>query len=253
MSFLIRMKRYIYAVFLGSFSFSAFGGHPLVSEDTGLQGPGRVQYELSVDQLRSRDSGKSLKSGSVTYTTGVSEQADLFVSLSNSWDAESGGNGISDTVLGAKLVFLSRESVRIALKPQLSLPSGSEEKGLGNGKTSFALTLIGSHDFNGHEVHFNLGFDRNRFKLASDVEDNKKTIRRASIALVSELDKETRFLLDFGVSDHELRSDGRHPTFTVIGLSREIYKDVEWDVGVKLPLNSSERNRQFGFGLTLRC
>lgn len=241
-----------YAFVLGCFSIPAFAGHPLVTEDSSLQGPGRVQLELSTDYLRSRDPGESLKSGSVGFTTGVSDRADFFVSLSNTWDAGSGGNGISDTVIGSKVLVLSRESVAVALKPQLSLPSGSEEKGLGNGKTSLALTLIGSYKVDGYEFHLNLGFDENRFSLASDVEDNRRTIRRTSVAIISEVGDQTRFLLDFGVADHSLKSNSGRPAFTVIGFSREVYKDYEWDVGIKLPLNSSERDRQFGFGLTLR-
>lgn len=248
----MKLSMKTYAFILGGISLPAFAGHPLVSEDSSLLGPGRIQFELNVDHLRSRDPGESLKSGSISYTTGVSKQADLFVSLSNTWDAESGGNGISDTEMGAKILILSRESLAVALKPQLSLPSGNEERGLGNGKTSFAFTLIGSYSVNGHEFHLNLGLDRNRFKLASDIEDKRRTIRRASIAIVSEVDDKNRFLLDFGTADHELRSDGGHPAFAVIGFSQEIYSDVEWDFGIKLPINSSERDRQFGFGLTLR-
>ena len=242
----------IYAFVLGCISFPAFAGHPLVSEDSSLLGPGRIQFEWSVDHLRSRDSRESLKSGSISYTTGLLDQTDLFVSLSHTWDAESGGNGVSDTVMGAKILILSRDSLAVALKPQLSLPSGNEEKGLGNGRTSFAFTLIGSYNVNGHEFHLNLGFDRNHFKLLSDIEDKRRTIRRASIAMVSEVDDKTRFLLDFGIADHALRSDGGHPAFTVIGFSQEVYKDIEWDIGIKLPINSYERDSQFGFGLTLR-
>lgn len=241
-----------YAFVLGCVSIPAFAGHPLVSEDSSVQGTGGVQLELSADYLRSKDQGESLKSGSVSFTTGVSDRADLFVSLSNTWDAESGGNGISDTVIGSKLLVLSRESVAVALKPQVSLPTGSEAKGLGNGKTSFALTLIGSYKLDVYEVHLNLGFDRNRFSLSSDAEDNRRTIRRASIAMISDVYEKTRFLLDFGFADHSLKSNGSRPAFTVIGFSKEVYKDFEWDVGIKLPLNSAERDRQFGFGITLR-
>ena len=248
----LNLRRNACFFILGCFSVPAFAGHPLVSEDSNLQGTGRVQLELSADYLRSRDSGDSLKSGSVSFTTGVSDQADLFVSLSNTWDAESGGNGISDAVIGSKIRVLSSESFAVAFKPQVSIPSGSEEKGLGNGKTSYALTLIGSYSVEGHEFHLNFGFDRNRFKLVSDVEDNRRTVRRTSIAMVSEVDEKTCFLLDFGVADPSLKSDSGHPAFTVIGFSREVSKDVEWDIGIKLPLNSSERDRQFGFGLTLR-
>lgn len=246
------MKRKVYAFVLGCFSIPAFAGHPLVSEDTGLLGPEAVQLELSTDYLRSRDPGESLKVGTVAFTLGVSDRADFFVSLSSTWDAQSGQEGISDTEIGSKILLLSGERVAVALKPQLSLPSGSEEKGLGNGKTSFALTLVGSYKLARHEVHLNFGFDRNRFKLASDAEDNRRTIRRTSIAIISELDEKTRLLLDFGIADHSRKSDAGHPAFNVIGLSREVYDDVEFSVGIKLPLNASERDRQFGFGLTLR-
>ena len=241
-----------YAFLLGCLSVPAFAGHPLVSEDSSVQGTGGVQLELSTDSLRSRDQGESLKSGSVSFTTGVSDRADLFISLSNTWDAESGRNGISDTLVGSKFLVLSRESVAVALKPQLSLPTGSEEKGLGNGKTSFALTLIGSYKVVGYEFHLNLGFDRNRFSLATDADNNRRTIRRTSIAIISDVNDKTRFLLDFGVSDHALKANDSRPAFTVIGFSQEVFKDFEWDFGVKLPVNSSERDRLYGFGLTLR-
>lgn len=111
----------ILAVALGCFSIPALAGYPLVSEDSGLLGPEAVQLELSTDYLRSRDPGDSLKLGTVAFTFGVSDRTDLFVSLSSTWDAQSGKDGISDTEIGSKILLLSGEIVSVNAIGSLAL------------------------------------------------------------------------------------------------------------------------------------
>ena len=141
------MKIYLAALVAGCMAAtSTMAGHPLVSEDTGVQGPGRVQLEWSADLIDSRDADASRKVSAATLSFGVSDSTDVFISLSNIWEAESNNTGQSDVTLGAKILIASQEAFSFAIRPELILPSGDEEKGLGNGRTSYAFTLIGAYE-----------------------------------------------------------------------------------------------------------
>ena len=107
----------------------ARAAQPLITDDTGTQGRGGQQVELSQSSERASQAGlrsRSRASG-LTYTFGVSEQADVFLGTSflglrPASSAPTSGWG--STVLGAKWRLWDLESSKtsLAIKPEWIMP-----------------------------------------------------------------------------------------------------------------------------------
>jgi hypothetical protein len=133
----------------------AQAGHaalPLVTDDTGTQDKGRHQVKINTDWVR--QAGSSSHVGAATYTFDVLPNLDVFVSAPVTFSSPSGVNDISP---GAKWRFFDHDDFSMALKPELLLPSGDPNKGLGTGRTGLAFTLIASYEAAPWSLHVNLG------------------------------------------------------------------------------------------------
>jgi hypothetical protein len=100
---------------------AAFAAHPLVTDDTGTQGTGNNQLEINTD--RGRDDGVSSQSAALTYTYGLRDALDVFVTVPASTTSPS---GISDASIGAKWRFMESEKTSLGLKSELFFPTGDE-------------------------------------------------------------------------------------------------------------------------------
>jgi hypothetical protein len=117
----------------------AFSAHPLITEDTGTQGKGRWQLELTHDHAVNRDETEDEKGDriSVIITYGANDQLDLIVNLPYErrylQDSTSSRHdrGIGDIEFAAKWRFLESEKTSLALRPGITLPTGNEEKNSG--------------------------------------------------------------------------------------------------------------------------
>src|SRR5574341_382428 len=118
----------------------AFAAHPLITDDAGTQGKGKTQLEFIGEYGTDKEEGATEK--------GFEAPTVPFLSY-----------GMSDTM---DLVF--------------GLPSGDEEKGLGNGKPSYGAFLITTKEAGPWAFHFNVGYVRNEYKLQADEDANRKDI-----------------------------------------------------------------------------
>ena len=178
---------------------------PLITDDTGTQGSGGNQIELAYSGFRQRMSGSTdrLDALPFTYTRGVSETLDLFVSASYGRlrlsSADQATYGVGTPSLGAKWRFYGTEEsdTRMALKPEIFFPingSSREEDGFGTGKVSGNLTFILEQRVPFGSVLFNALLGRNRIHGAFD--DSDATISRLSIAPIWEVSEEWKLALD---------------------------------------------------------
>ena len=74
----------------------------------------------------------------------------------------SGGQqfGLGDTLVGIKWRFLEEERRRpqIAFYPQAVLPTGNSKRGLGDGKPSFLIPLVGQKSWDKWTLYGNIGY-----------------------------------------------------------------------------------------------
>lgn len=216
----------------------AWAAQPLITDDTGTQGRGGQQMELS--QTSERSGPAALRSRSrtsaLTYTFGVSDQTDVF--LGSSFVGvrpaqEPSASGWGSTVLGAKWRLWEMESSKtsVAIKPEWIMPvsRSREASELGVGKSSYALTLIASQEVPFGSIHLNAQFGRDRFRNAQDNERHQ----RYSIASIWDVSASWRVALDLGQQTvRPQEASALRSRFVEVGTIYSPSKSQDWALGL---------------------
>jgi len=137
----------------------SWAAHPLITDDSGTQGKGKFQLELTgqydwndddVDGVSAKYNGTE---ATATLSYGILDAVDLVLSLPYLWEKKKNDDvtvydesGIGDMVLEAKWRLFEQNGFSLGLKPGISVPTGDEDKGLGTGKLAGQIFLIVSQE-----------------------------------------------------------------------------------------------------------
>lgn len=236
--------------------------HPLITDDAGTQGTGKLQLEVNGSYATDRETiagitSRSMEAGLVSSLTyGVSETIDIFIDVPHVWIVakEDGAilhnvNGPSDIGVGAKWRFSGNEGMGFAVKPLVSLPSGDEERGLGAGRTGYGAYFVATKDFEPQEVEvfLNVGYFRNGNKAGEN-----KNIWHASLAVVYEPVEDLYLAVNAGMEKNPDRAADEDPAFGLAGIVYEAGEDLDLSLGYKMGLNDAEADRTALAGVTVR-
>jgi len=231
----------------------ALAAHPLITDDTGTQGKGRFQLELNGEVSRDRETLGGIKTredageAAAVFSAGVTDNVDVVISLPWVWSrlkedgalvADEAGPG--DAGLEVKWRFLARGRFSLALKPGITLPTGDEEKGLGNGKASYSLALIVAWEWERFFIYVNGAYTRNEFQLDIDKETNRRDIWHPCIAAGAEVAKGLTVVGNFGMEQSEEKASDTWPAFLIAGIIYSVTENFDIDLGVKRGLNKPE-------------
>jgi len=257
------MRHWVKGLVLGVVLFThtlAWGAHPLITDDTGTQGEGKFQVELSgqYDSDKEAVNGVSAEStGSQFATTlsyGILENTDLVLSLPYQWTQgkEDGvtvydERGISDTTFEVKWRFYEKEGLSLALKPGLSFPTGNDEKGLGAGRTGYQAFLIASLDAAPWAFHANVGYIGNENKA-----DEEKNLWHASFAATCEVIKNLKVVGNVGIERNPDKAADEDPAFLLGGVIYSVSESFDIDFGVKYGLTAAETDWSMMTGAAFR-
>lgn len=268
-------------VFLVSFfmvcliSSQAFAAHPLITDDTGTQGKGKFQlevnsefsYEKEQQYNADEDKWETKKETGGEFATilsyGIIDNLDVVLGFPYQWkktktdevvtaDSTEQGDGISDLSLELKWRFFEKEGLSFALKPGITLPTGDENKGLGNGRVSYGLMFITTKEMKPLAFHLNLGYTRNEYKLQKDKDEKRGGIWHVSIASEYEVVKDLKIVANIGIERNEDKGKGTHPAFILGGLIYSISENFDIDFGIKGGLNKPETDYSVLAGITWR-
>ncbi len=172
---------------------ASYAAIPLITDDTGTQGKGKFQLELSGEYAHDKQESVTNKDGtfSATLTYGLADPVDIVLSIPyNSLHSDDSGSktsesGLSDMAIETKWRFYEKEGLSFALKPGFTIPTGDDEKDLGNGKMTYYLYFITSKEMNPWSFHLNLAYIRNENK-----EDDRKDIWHSSLGFDGRCDEE---------------------------------------------------------------
>lgn len=231
------------------FCIPAYAAHPLVTDDTGTQGKGRFQMEINAEF--GNDSGNTETSLAATLSAGLLDNLDIAMSapyiLLGDKD-ETGSRvteqGISDLSFTAKWRLYEHQGLSIALKPGITVPTGDNDRDLGDGKPAYSLFLLTTKEIEPFIVHLNLGYILNRLSL--------RNIYHCSVAAEYAAAKDLRIVGNAGGETNPDRSSDTHPFFVLGGLIYRISESFDIDFGVKAGLNRAEDDYELLAGLTFR-
>ncbi|HEX2531518.1 MAG TPA: transporter [Burkholderiaceae bacterium] len=230
---------------------SAYAGHPLVTDDAFTQDKGNHQFEANSDRSWLQDDVS--QSGSLTYAYGVERRVDLFVNVPFSFSTPTGMN---DVAIGAKWRWFEDGALHLALKPELTLPSGDDDKGLGNGRANFGATLIGTYDATPWVWHGNLALRQNRYAAQADQDAQRTLLARISAAVWYVANDHWKLVADTGVMHNPDKNGADAMSYVLGGAIYSPHKDIDIDVGMKFGLGcrdcAAQARHQVGVGVTWR-
>lgn len=246
-----RLGAFVIAIAIAAIWEPAQAAQPLVTDDIFTQGTGYHQLEWNMARVYS--SGEIERTTEVTYTYGVSPRLDAFTGVPIKLSAP---DGTGDVQLGLKWRFAESPDSGTALRAGLLLPTGKEEKGLGNGAAGAALTWIGSLTRASLSLHLNVGVEHYRYRLERDHNANRQFVWRISSAVLWRMRERWQLVADTGIERNAERGNSSPPAFMLAGFIYSPNQDIDLDVGLRVALHcgdcAAQTRRQLTAGLTWR-
>jgi hypothetical protein len=235
---------------------------PLITDDTGTQGAGRNQMELSYNRTSERaPAGRErVHELPFVFTRGITEALDLYVGagyLRIDPDGSSGERGWGNPVFGAKWRVYDDEASKLsfALKPQVRIPvsEAREARGLGTGRLSYGAGLLASKETGFGALHANLAAERINYADAALDASERRTRYRLSVAPVWDVSDTWKLALDAGLVTNPDRSAKRYMGYIEAGAIYSHSKDLDFALGIIRNVRDAEvRTTQLTLGVTLR-
>ncbi len=261
------IKQFSAIVLVLLWSVPAFAANPLITDDTGTQGKGKIQLELNVVRSgdRENEAGISKKETGGTIaaalTCGIVDNVDLIIGFPWQWSTLSearrmisNDRGISDTSVDVKWRFFEskQQSLSLALKPGVTIPTGDATKGLGNGRISGGVMLIATKAWENGALHCNVGYRRNAYSQEQDNASLKQDNWHTSFASEIKIAEKIRTVVDCGIESNSEKVPDTNPVYILGGLIYSVTENFDLDVGLKAGMNHAERERAVLAGLSAR-
>ena len=238
----------------------AAAAHPLNTDDTGVQGKGNYQLELTLDENHDRDHDitNRTRNFSTTLSYGITDSTDLVLSLpylrTTRYDPASLPSnqverGKGDATLQVKWMFYDVEKMSFALKPGIGFHTGDANKGLGAGKTTYSVLLVATLEREPWSYDFNIGYTQNN---SVDSAATRKNIFLASGAVTYQATERLRLLGDVGVATNPDRGSNSQPTYVLGGIIYSPSKNLDIDTGIQLGANKVAVDHIYKAGVTVR-
>jgi hypothetical protein len=158
-------------------------------------------------------------------------------------------SGLADLSLELKWRFYEQEGFSLALKPGITIPTGDEDKGLGNGRVSYGVTFIATQELKPVTLHLNLGYVRNEFAAT---EGQRQDILAASLAATTQLTERVQLATNVGAESNGEAGNGTWPAFALAGVIWGVRESLDLDLGVKVGLNDQEADITALAGMVVR-
>lgn len=243
-------------------SGEVFAAHPLITDDAGTQGKGKAQLEFVGEYGVDKEEGGTEKSFAIPTSPflsyGITDAMDIVFSMPYaSVRVEDGGTtaaarGATDLTLELKARFYEKDGLSFAVKPGVSIPTGDEEKGLGNGKLSYSAFLIATKEIDSWAFHANAGYIRNEYKLQTDEDANRMDIWHVSVAAQVEVVENFSIAGNIGIERNSDKSSEVDPAFALVGFIYTVTEHFDIDLGLKAGLNKPETDTAVLAGVTWR-
>lgn len=249
-----RFARAIVAAMVAHVAQVAHGAHPLLTEDTGTQGKGNFQLELTGERGRESTDAGTLHATqpAAVITYGLAETADLQIGTSylrlslDDGVAQARNGGLSDVTVDVKWRFLERGPWSLALKPGIIIPVGSEARGLGRGNWAGGSLMVLSYEPGPVAFHSHAGY------LYNDLVGERRSLWHFSGAITWQATETLKLVADVAYDTNPLAYGADGVFRTVVGAIYSPVKNVDLDIGVKRGYQAPALGVALLAGLTLR-
>lgn len=237
----------------------SFAARPLVTDDSGTVGEGKVQAELGVETFtwQDREGGIKIKEtgieASAAFTYGLFDHIDVITGFPYVWGKAKendqtifDANRLSDISIEAKWRFYEKDGLGLGLKPGITLPTGNHRKEFGTGRPTYRLTFIASKEIGNLGFHLNACYTHNENKV-----DERKNLWSASVAATYEAIKGLNLVGNIGLERNAGPTIKTAPAFWLAGFNYSFNDYFSVDAAFKFCLNRQEVDRAIIAGITL--
>lgn len=248
-------------LFLLSLLFSttaAHAAHPLITEDTGTQGTGGFQLELSLERAIDDEHDLHEKAwlGAATLSYGLLDNLDLILGgtylhfHTQDGDEDVKEHGFGDVTFDLKWRLFESGDFSIAFKPGVVFPTGDEDKGLGDGDTRYNMSLVMSWEPEPWGIHLHLAS-----LLNPGVLDWSGGIGHASAAVTYLPREDLKLVADIGrydLAEPDTEGHLNNPMFLTLGAIWSLRENTDLDLGVRYGMRHTEVDWTFLLGTAIR-
>ena len=235
---------------------TAFAAHPLLTEDTGTQGAGNYQLELTHDVSSDRDASSrtSTRDSNAIVSAGLTDTLDFILTLPHERLTERTDTGkttvtgYGDIEVAAKWRFYEANALSFALRPGLGLPTGNADRDLGAGHATPSLFAVSTYARDDWAFHLHVGYTHQRRPGA----DERHHIYHASVAAEYKVNESLRLVGDASIERNGKRSGHPGVGSMVIGLVASLTPDLDFDFGYRAGLTEPAADHAWLAGLALR-
>lgn len=236
------MKNLALAVLLPALivtSAPATAYQPFTTDDTGTQGSGANQIEVSMARDRSAapEGSEDLRTLPVVYARGISDQIDLYVGAQHRRLAISGAageaSGLGSVAIGMKWRLLEYASAGIsfAVKPEIHVALSSQRAlRLGEPETSGNFALILTKEAGFGAVHLNIGASAEGYSESAG--EAKTTGIQASVAPIWDCGIDWKVGFEVGTSLARSQGVTRRSDLVGLGVVHSPNRNLDIAVGV---------------------
>lgn len=242
--------------FSAQWPVTVHAAHPLLTEDTGTQGTGHYQLELTHDLSTDRDAGAKTRSRSINgvLSVGLTDDLDVIIALPHERLTErtdatkTTASGYTDVEIAAKWRFYEEGALSFALRPGLGLPTGNEDEGLSSGHVTPSLFAVSTYTSDPWAFHLHVGYTRNLHPGP----DERSHIYHVSVAAEYSVSESLRLVGDASIERNGERSGHPGVGSMVIGLVVSLTPDLDFDLGYRKGLTEPAADHAWLTGLALR-
>ncbi len=222
--------------------------NPLVTDDTGTQDTGNWQLELNSEWITMPSARQQQWNNTLTY--GVMPNLDVAIQAPYQRTRPDGAgwtSGITDLQLQAKWRFLETDQWSLGLKPFVSLPTASQDRGLGNGRATTGANLLMQYNLDRWTFLANAGYTWN-----NNGTGNRQSLWNASTAVLFSATDTVRLVADISLATNPDATTRTKPAYALVGAIYSPTKDLDLDVGYKRGLNPASLAHSVQAGATIR-
>ena len=235
---------------------AARAGHPLLTEDTGTQGAGRYQIELTHELSHNKDGGtkERAKSINAVFSIGLTDTIDAILDLPYEQLTERTGStstsvsGYADMEIAAKWRFYDEGPLSFALRPGLGLPTGNEDEGLGADNVIPSLFAVMTYTSDPWAFNLHLGYTR----ILDNGPEERRNIYHVSASGEYSVNENLRLVSDASVESNPEKSGHPNVGSAVIGLVYSLTPDLDFDFGYRKGLTDAAPDHAWLVGLAWR-
>jgi len=234
----------------------SFAAHPLLTEDTGTQGKGNSQLELTYDGFRDWLAGVKVRGAqsAALYSYGFVDPADLQIGLPylRLDEDQQGGRrvltrGINDLSIDVKWRFYEDGAFSLALKPGITLPTGDADKYLGAGHVTWGALLVGSYEPGVLAFHSHVGYRRYNNTIGA-----KTSLWHVSAAMTWQVVEPLKLVADLSRDSNPVPGYSTPLDYLIVGAIWSPLKNLDLDVGYRYGLSTPALDSGLLAGVTLR-